>query len=257
MHAIKRGSKCYDIMDKVGDCWNQNLRKCLKDNGYTQESFADAYKKQYGTGNQSSVYRWLNVGSVIGSDGKKIGLPSYDTMKRIADFFHVTVGYLTGETDYETFEMERACRYLGITEGTGKVLKKTTGSTNDCIEWGYQSDSYQRIMDAFFTSEFFSEFVYDLRLLDEVFHLNIDKEVQPCDPLLLGEANKLRKDDIDYEFDPTAPQLTEQQIEVWKKLDDENHEFYKHSQDKMFQLKLTRYELHEAFERLVDSLYPR
>lgn len=256
MYTIKRGAKCHDVLDKVGDCWNRNLRHCLKINGYTQETFAKAYKKQYGTGNQADVYRWLNVGNV--SKGSKIGLPSYDTMKRIADFFHVTVGYLTGETDYETFEMERACKYLGITEGTGKSLKRITGSTHDCIEWGYQSDNYQRIIDALFTSEIFSEFVYDLRLLDEVFHLDVDKEVQSYNPLLLSEVNALRNDkEIDYEFDSAAPQLTAQQMETWKRLDDENYEFYKNNQDKTFQLKLTRYELHESFERLIDSLYPR
>lgn len=124
MHTIKRGAKCHDIMDRVGNYWNQNLKLCLKNNGYTQETFAKAYKKQYGTGNQADVYRWLNVGNMSGSSGKRIGLPSYDTMKRIADFFHVTVGYLTGETDYETFEMERACKYFGVSEETGKVLKK-------------------------------------------------------------------------------------------------------------------------------------
>ena len=61
MHTIKRGAKCHDIMDRVGNYWNQNLKLCLKNNGYTQETFAKAYKKQYGTGNQADVYRWLNV----------------------------------------------------------------------------------------------------------------------------------------------------------------------------------------------------
>ena len=93
MHTIKRGAKCHDIMDRVGNYWNQNLKLCLKNNGYTQETFAKAYKKQYGTGNQADVYRWLNVGNMSGSSGKRIGLPSYDTMKRIADFFHVRLPY--------------------------------------------------------------------------------------------------------------------------------------------------------------------
>lgn len=256
MHAIKRSSKRHDIMDKVGDCWNQNLKKCLKDKGYTQETFADAYKKQYGTGNQSSVYRWLNVGSAIGSDGKKIGLPSYDTMKRIADFFHVTVGHLTGETDYETFEMERTCKYLGITEGTGKSLKRITGSTHDCIEWGYQSDNYQRIIDAFFTADKFTDFVHALKQLDEVytddtFALKKLESLYGKEPL--DEAHCLQSGKIDYVHDPNAPQLTAHQIEVWNALENTDNDCYENS----FKIKLARHELHEAFERLIDSLYPR
>ena len=43
MHTIKRGAKCHDIMDRVGNYWNQNLKLCLKNNGYTQETFAKAY----------------------------------------------------------------------------------------------------------------------------------------------------------------------------------------------------------------------
>lgn len=257
MNAIKRGAKSHDVMEQVGDCWNQNLKKCLKSKGYTQETFAKAYKEQYGTGNQASVYRWLNVGSVSGSDGKKIGLPSYDTMKRIADFFHVTVGYLTGETDYETFEMERACKYFGIAEETGKVLRRTTGDTRDCIEWGYRSNDYQRVINAFFTSERFAEFIYDLKQLDEIYNedaLIFKKLEMRYGKEALHEVRQLQSDKkIDYENNPKAPQLTEHQIKVWNAIENADNECYNNG----FKIKFARYELHEAFERLIDSLYPR
>lgn len=256
MHTIKRGAKCHDVMDRVGDFWNQNLKLCLKNNGYTQETFAKAYKKQYGTGNQSDVYRWLNVGNMSGSSGKKIGLPSYDTMKRIADFFHVTVGYLTGETDYKTFEMERACKYLGITEGTGKSLKRITGSVHDCIEWGEQSDNYQRIIDHLLTSECFMTFIYNLRQLDEAY--NEDSRVFKNLEIRYGkkaldEVRNLQSSKIDYEHDPNAPQLPEHQIEIWNALDKAEGLCCENN----FKIKLARYELHESFESLINSLYPR
>ena len=256
MHTIKRGVKCHDIMDRVGNYWNQNLKLCLKSNGYTQETFAKAYKKQYGTGNQADVYRWLNVGNMSGSSGKKIGFPSYDTMKRIADFFHVTVGYLTGETDYETFEMERACKYFGVSEKTGIVLKKITGSTHDCIEHGHQSDNYQRIIDAFFTSERFSEFIYDLRQLDDAYSedtLIFKKMELRYGKKALDEVRRLQYSEIDYEHDPAAPKLPELQIEIWNALESADGECYENS----FKIKLAHYELRESFERLIDSLYPR
>lgn len=256
MHTIKRGAKCHDIMDRVGNYWNQNLKLCLKNNGYTQETFAKAYKKQYGTGNQADVYRWLNVGNMSGSSGKRIGLPSYDTMKRIADFFHVTVGYLTGETDYETFEMERACKYFGVSEETGKVLKKTAGSTHDCIEHGDQSDNYQRIIDAFFTSERFSEFIYDLRQLDDAYSedtLIFKKMELHYGKKALDEVRRLQSDEIDYKHDPNAPKLPELQIEIWNAMEHADDKCYENS----FKIKLARYELRESFERLIDSLYPR
>ena len=58
---------------------------------------------------------------------------------------------------------------------------------------------------------------------------------------------------IDYEYDPSAPKLTNIQIEAWNALKKDEGKSY----DNSFKLKLARYELHEDFERLIDSLYPR
>lgn len=125
MNTKKRGKKRMDVVASTGEIWIKNLGKCFKEKNYTPDTFAKAYKEKYGTGNPTDARRWLNVGL---HDHKKkiIGFPSYDTMKRIADFFGVTVGYLTGETDYETFEMERACTYLGIDERTGAAIRNIT-----------------------------------------------------------------------------------------------------------------------------------
>lgn len=120
--TIKRGKKNADIREKVQRDWNERLQQCMNERGYSQEEFAREYKKKYGTGSQSDVNRWQRVGQSYGKTDKKIGLPSYDTMKRIADFFGVTVGYLTGETDYESFEIERACNLLGINEAACKAI---------------------------------------------------------------------------------------------------------------------------------------
>ena len=99
----------------------------MKRHGYHQKTFAKAYKERYGTGNQADVSRWMRVGNTIskekGNENETqsiIGFPSYDTMKRIADFFNVSVGYLTGETSFESFDMEQACTYFHIDKKTGE-----------------------------------------------------------------------------------------------------------------------------------------
>lgn len=114
-----------DINEKRASIWCERFGRLMKENGYTQESFLKEYKKKYGGGTQANVSRWLGVGRVIKKDGKTkvIGFPSYENMLNIADFFGVTVGYLTGETDFETFEMEKACKQIGIDEDTGKAIK--------------------------------------------------------------------------------------------------------------------------------------
>lgn len=114
-----------DIGTKRASIWCERFGKLMEENGYTQESFLKEYKKKYGGGTQANVSRWLGVGRMIKKDGtpKAIGFPSYENMLNIADFFDVTVGYLTGETDFETFEMEKACKQIGIDEDTGKAIK--------------------------------------------------------------------------------------------------------------------------------------
>lgn len=61
MHTIKRGAKCHDIMDRVGNYWNQNLKLCLKNNGYTQETFAKAYKSSM----VREIKQMFTVGSML------------------------------------------------------------------------------------------------------------------------------------------------------------------------------------------------
>ena len=152
--------------------------------------------------------------------------------------------------------MEGACKYFGVSEETGKVLKKTAGSTHDCIEHGDQSDNYQRIIDAFFTSERFSEFIYDLRQLDDAYSedtLIFKKMELRYGKKALDEVRRLQSDEIDYKHDPNAPKLPELQIEIWNAMEHADDKCYENS----FKIKLARYELRESFERLIDSLYPR
>lgn len=129
MNTAKRGKKNQDITKSVGETWNTRLEDCMEKAGYNRESFARAFKRRYGTGNSTDVYRWLHVGRPRGTQNTPIGFPSYDTMKRIADFFGVTIGYLTGETDYETFELEKTCAYLGIDAEAANSIKSFVDGT--------------------------------------------------------------------------------------------------------------------------------
>ena len=106
-----------DIEHDKAQCWCNRLHKLMKEKNYTQKSFLKEYKEKYGGGTQANISRWLRVGSKI-ENGKTIGFPSYETMSNLADFFGVSVGYLIGETDYESFEMEKVCEFLGLEEET-------------------------------------------------------------------------------------------------------------------------------------------
>ncbi len=159
IHTIINEGKKENVRKSVGETWNERLKECMDSFGYKQAMFAKKFRERYGTGSQSDVNRWLRVGQSIGKAGHEIGLPSYETMKRIADFFNVTVGYLTGETDYETFEMERTCKYLGINENAGKGIMSITKEAPLSRLDPYLPNDYRAALCYMLGSDFFKKFI--------------------------------------------------------------------------------------------------
>ena len=105
--------------------WKTRLKKCMDAGKYTQTSFAEALNNKYGTSyGQKDVSRWLHTGDKIKKG--EIGFPKYDTMVLIADFFNVDVGYLTGETDEDTFSLDKVCSYMGLNGVAIKAIREIT-----------------------------------------------------------------------------------------------------------------------------------
>lgn len=165
-----------DIGTKRASIWCERFGKLMEENGYTQESFLKEYKKKYGGGTQANVSRWLGVGRMIKKDGtpKAIGFPSYENMLNIADFFDVTVGYLTGETDFETFEMEKACKQIGIDEDTGKAIKGIV--TGESVEpFGkYEAKELRAVFKCLVTANSFPVLIKKVReYAENVYYMKI------------------------------------------------------------------------------------
>ena len=84
-------------------------------------------------------------------------------MVKIADFFGVSVGYLTGETNFKTFDMEKACETLGITEDTGNAIKAV--ASGSCIEpFGeYNSREYGAALRYLITADKFPTLIKEIQ----------------------------------------------------------------------------------------------
>lgn len=120
-----------DLEQKKAACWNKRLRGLMDEHHLKQASLANAMNKKYAQHDtrfgQKDVSRWLNVGSKAATKNGVIGFPKYETMLLIADFFSVDIGYLTGETDFRSFDMEKAIKYLGVTgEAPIKIIRDIT-----------------------------------------------------------------------------------------------------------------------------------
>lgn len=183
-----------DMNEKKASIWCERFGRLMKENGYTQEAFLKEYRKKYGGGTQANVSRWLGVGRVIKKDGtpKEIGFPSYENMLNIANFFGVTVGYLTGETDFETFEMEKACKQIGIDEDTGKAIKGIV--TGESVEpFGeYEAKEFGAVFKYLVTANSFPVLIKKVREYAE----NVYYMKNPINYLEIAKQ-KISKDIID------------------------------------------------------------
>lgn len=148
MKDIISGKQCY---------WNERLKKCIHDAGYTQESFARNLNKKYETEfTQKTISRWVNLGDA--KNGIK-GFPDFENMVYIADFFGVDIGYLTGETDEDSFSLEKACSYVGL---NGEAIKTIREITNPENEANNMSKDMRVAFNKFLVAEGFPNFFHSL-----------------------------------------------------------------------------------------------
>lgn len=256
---------------KTATIWNERLTCLMKREGYTQETFFKAFKKKYGNCTQTNVSRWCRVGNSISNkngETKIIGFPTYENMKNIADFFNVSLGYLTGETDFETFEMENVCDFLNIDESTGKAIRNlATGSSVDHFGL-YLSDQYKATLKYLVTSKNFPMFIKGFRELAE----NVYRQKHPIDyqasaikkinPELVqlayqcidyscvnddiyGEINDFKENDVN----PT-PELLDA-IQILREARDKD---YSQLEKLEYNVKLSKYELLETYFRVLEDV---
>ena len=119
-----------------------------------------------------------------------------------------------------------------------------------------ESTSYRRVLNSLLSSPFFIHFIEHLHTLDSVIYesenafTNIEKKIGKH---RFDETIQMFNSSTDYEHDENAPKLTDEQIEALGMIDSAIDKQY----DSSFAIKIARYELHEAFESLIESLYPR
>lgn len=155
-----------DINQFRATCWRQRLRECLKERGLTQVEFVSALNRTYLTRfHQKDVSRWLNTGNQTANG--VIGFPKYETMMLIADFFGVDVGYLTGETDETSFDLEKASSYTGLSSNAILAIRQwidsPDGSPDDELR-DWRADTISRM----FFSDRFNELAAKMLTLYEM-----------------------------------------------------------------------------------------
>jgi len=153
-----------DLLKEKAMCWRTRLKECIDSGKYTQASFAEAMNAKYGTAyGQKDVSRWLNTGAKIKNG--EVGFPRYDTMIMIADLLIVDIGYLTGETDEESFTLEKAASYLGLKGESIQAIRKMTNPDSGSILWW----DIREALSKFFTADGFTGFTISISDLNRTY----------------------------------------------------------------------------------------
>ena len=256
-----------DIEYNRAQCWCSRLRKLMKEKNYTQKSFLKEYKEKYGGGTQANISRWLRVGSKI-ENGKTIGFPSYETMSNLADFFGVSVGYLIGETDYGSFEMEKVCKFLGLEEETVKAIKGITSGENMGIGANSMCREYKSAFRYILTASSFPVFIKKAREYAE----NVYRLKHPIKYMDIVSA-KMRKDLFDLavqcmdyqcisddkygridDFEENSVEPTEELLEAISILNDAQDKDYAQKCYIEQTVKLSEYELQKIYFEVIKEL---
>ena len=256
-----------DILNERERSWCDRLNNLMKERGYNQVSFLKEYKKKYGGGTQANISRWLRVGNKI-ENGKKIGFPSYETMVKLADFFDVSVGYLTGETDYESFSMEKTCKFMNADEIIMKAIKGIISGKNIGIFGEYSANEYRAVFKYLVTSNSFYNFLEEVqKYADEVYHQKqpnkhfnaVYKSINPeirelaiqCINYTYAEDDKYGTiDDFKENNIEPIPELLDAIKLLNQAIDDDYYE-EEHRKD---MIKLSEYELLKIYFNLIQDI---
>lgn len=205
------------------------------------------------------------LGSKLGVTGKQVSkyekgdpIPPIDMMLKLCGVFDCELGYLLGEESYsEGTKLQTAIQeHLRLTITSSDMIKRITGTDRHSLSFGCRTAEYTRVLNGLLSSPQFAYFVESLSLLDE----QIAKRERIFASLeerfgkeLLDKAYEYHHSTVDYEHDPEAVLPDLQILDAEKALESAIDEAY----NMEYPIKVARYELNEAFQSLIEDLYPR
>ena len=201
------------------------------------------------------------LGKLINVSGKQISnyehgvlMPPLDVLLELCNVFDCELGYLLGEEKYAdgTSFQTAMCEELRISKEATQKIKEITGTKTNCVRFGYESKQCQRIFNALLTSKCFRPFFEQMIALDDCLEEDRLLEVELKEELgeeLYDKACEIYDSPENFSKEKLSSKDCEAVQKIGKLMDQH--------QEKIYQEKIARYELHEAFEDLVDDLYPR
>lgn len=214
---------------------------------------------------QSKKWSQEQLGRKVNTSGKQISnyekgapIPPIDVMLKLCDIFDCELGYILCEDDYKAgTKLDTIIeRRTGLNTDSIDALHLITGTERHSPHWGHQSAAFKRILNTLLVEPSFRylmEALYDLdscivhnQELYEELEAKYGKEI-------FDKALEYYYSSIDYAHDENAETLPE----IYYQAMDDISNYEDKSYENSFTIKVNKYEVREAFERLLDSLYPK
>ena len=236
--------------------WNERFEAGIKKIG-SQRKFISIYKAKYGRGSQADVSKWMHVGDVDGRTNKRRGFPTFETMRNIANVLGVSVGYLIGETDYETFDLERASKYLGLSSTSITAIRNITSGKAIPPFYKYPDEQRTAALEGFLENPMLVDYLKGICELAET----ISRKQKPKSCFEIAEKNipeecreaahALWRDSEEAIKEGVNP--TKELLAYVKFLDDAAiHELYQ-SETISREINAARYSLQEIHVKMMDQ----
>ena len=262
-------------IEKAQSIWNNRLHDQMKKNGYSQTKLAKVLQDTYNdSSTQTTIFRWLNIGAKF--KGAK-GFPKYENMMKLADLLDVDVGFLTGETNGETFTIEKVADFLGLSIEAVTAIRNLTHTQNGISYNIMLSKDYVDTLNSILTSKALIDVLSALEDYKESYELlqttvpdYFSELKEKYSPKILEIAINLDNipslNDDEYEeyrdkhFIDGLPEPTQELCDALADVRYAIEKSYKweiEQEQHRKETKIYRYELQEATSKLLDSIYPQ
>ena len=242
----------------IYDCWNSRLKDLMAKRGLTQKRFAEMLYAASGVKfTQKQISNWLHIADSQSESSQK-SLPTYENMKLIAQFFQCDVGYLTGETDAQTFDHKKASDFLHLSLETIYSIKKATDEETAFRTVQTTGSHAAYLYDKLLTSQYFHDFIIHLDELDHYYNApskakkKLDEIDKTIDPAIRDEVYEL----VQRGLDEDDPMPREDVLNLYHEINTAIDDSCVEDENREYDIDVFKYRLLRAYNKLVDYLYP-
>lgn len=208
------------------------------------------------------------LGEKLNITGKQISnyehgkpMPPMEVLLKICKIFDCELGYILGEKDYSQGTKLKTIisNETGLNIEAINAITQITGTERSCINWGYESEKYRRILSNLLITKEFSNFIEALAELDKSYQKKEqEKEILTQLSNELGEElfNKAMDwRDVTPEDEGTYD-LTVEEFDAIKKVNSALDKCYELHHEFLQEIKVHRFSLHEVLTLILNKMYP-